>query len=53
MPDSGYAFPDRPALDEVARTDALLDALAARQPVDLDDPDVDALAVLLGDWRDD
>ena len=53
MPDSGYAFPDRSALDEVARTDALLDALAARQPVDLDDPDVDALAVLLGDWRDD
>jgi hypothetical protein len=53
MPDSGYAFPDRPALDEVARSDLLLDALAARQPVDLDDPDADALAVLLGDWRDD
>jgi Anti-sigma-D factor RsdA to sigma factor binding region len=56
MPDSGYAFPDRPALDEVARTDLLLDALAARQPVDLDDPDapnLQALAVLLGDWRDD
>jgi hypothetical protein len=53
MPDSGYAFPDQPALDEVARTELLLDALAARQPVDLDDPDVDALAVLLGDWRDD
>jgi hypothetical protein len=53
MPDSGYAFPDQPALDEVARTDLLLDALAARQSVDLDDRDVDALAVLLGDWRDD
>jgi hypothetical protein len=53
MPDSGYAFPDRPALDEVARSDLLLDALAARQAVDLDDPDADALAVLLGDWRDD
>jgi Anti-sigma-D factor RsdA to sigma factor binding region len=53
MPDSGYAFPDRPALDELAHTDLLLDALAARRPVDLDDPDADALAVLLGDWRDD
>ena len=53
MPDSGYAFPDQPALDEVARSDLLLDALAARQPVRLDDPDADALAVLLGDWRDD
>jgi hypothetical protein len=56
MPDSGYAFPDRPALDDVARSDLLLDALAARQPVDLDDPDdpnLEALAVLLGDWRDD
>ena len=53
MPDSGYAFPDQPALDEVARTDLLLDALAERQPVDLDDPEDDALAALLGDWRDD
>jgi Anti-sigma-D factor RsdA to sigma factor binding region len=53
MPDSGYAFPDRPALDELSRSDLLLDALAARQPVDLDDPDAGALAVLLGDWRDD
>jgi Anti-sigma-D factor RsdA to sigma factor binding region len=53
MPDSGYALPDRPALDELSRSDLLLDALAARQPVDLDDPDAGALAVLLGDWRDD
>jgi Anti-sigma-D factor RsdA to sigma factor binding region len=56
MPDPGYAFGDRPALDEVARSDVLLDALAARQPVDLDDhddPNLEALAVLLGDWRDD
>ena len=40
------------SLDEFARTDLLLDALAERHPVDLDDPDDDALAVLLEDWRD-
>ena len=40
-------------MDELARTDLLLDALAERQPVDIDDPDEDALAVLLEDWRDD
>ena len=45
--------PDQPALDEFARTDLLLDALAARRPVDIDDPDDDALATLLEDWRDD
>ena len=56
MPESGFAVPDRPALDELARTDLLLDAIAARRPVDLDDaddPNFEALAVLLGDWRDD
>jgi hypothetical protein len=53
MPDSGYALGDHPALDEVARTDLLLDALAERQPVDLDDPRHGALALLMGDWRDD
>jgi hypothetical protein len=56
MPEFGYAFPDQPALDELARTDLLLDALASRRPVDLDDPsdpNFDALAVLLEDWRDD
>jgi hypothetical protein len=53
MPEFGYAFPDQPALDEIARTDLLLDALAERHPVDLDDPNDDALAILLGDWRDD
>ncbi len=52
MPDFGYAFPDPPALDEFASTDLLLDALAERRPVDNEDPDVDALATLLGDWRD-
>jgi hypothetical protein len=44
------------SLDEFASTDLLLDALAERRPVDLDDPDdpdFEALAVLLGDWRDD
>ena len=53
MPEFGYAVPDQPALDELARTDLLLDALAERQPVDIDDPDADALAALLEDWRDD
>jgi hypothetical protein len=53
MPESGYAIPDQPALDELAQTDLLLDALAERRPVDLDDPSDDALAVLLEDWRDD
>ena len=53
MPEFGYALPDQPALDELARTDLLLDALAERQPIDIDDPDEDALAALLEDWRDD
>jgi hypothetical protein len=53
MPDSGYALGDQPALDELARTDLLLDALAERRPVDIDDPNDDALAALLEDWRDD
>jgi hypothetical protein len=53
MPDFGYALPDQPALDELARTDLLLDALAERRPLDIDDPDDDALATLLQDWRDD
>jgi hypothetical protein len=53
MPDLGYPLPDQPALDELARTDLLLDALADRGKVDSDDPDDDALATLLGDWRDD
>lgn len=40
------------SLDEFARTDLLLDALAQRRPVDVDDPDVDVLTTLLEDWRD-
>jgi hypothetical protein len=55
MPDF-YARGDQPALDELAQTDLLLDALAKREDVDLDDPDDlhdQALAALLGDWRDD
>ncbi len=40
-------------LDDVARTGLLLDALAARTEVALDDPREDALAALLGEWRDD
>jgi Anti-sigma-D factor RsdA to sigma factor binding region len=45
----------QPALDELAQTDLLLDALAERRPVpreDLGDPDDDVLATLLEDWRD-
>jgi len=53
MPEFGYAIPDQPALDELACTDLLLDALAERQSVDIDDPNEDALAALLEDWRDD
>lgn len=53
-----YASGDQAALDELARTDVLLDALAERRPVefhepdDPDGPDDEALAVLLEDWRD-
>ncbi|MCV7199688.1 anti-sigma-D factor RsdA [Mycobacterium angelicum] len=53
MREFGYALGDQPGLDEVARTDLLLDALAERAAVRLSDPDDDALAALLGDWRDD
>lgn len=40
------------SLDEFARTDLLLDALAVRRPVHVNDPEVDALTTLLEDWRD-
>ncbi|ORX02596.1 hypothetical protein AWC29_19345 [Mycobacterium triplex] len=55
MPKSGpeSGFTDRPGLDELSRSDLLLDALAERQRIDVDDPNDDALATLLGDWRDD
>lgn len=51
MPEFGFS--DRRGLDELSRSDLLLDALAERQPIDVDDPNDDALAALLGDWRDD
>lgn len=44
------------SLNEFARTDLLLDALADRRAVEVDDPndpDFEALTVLLEDWRDD
>ncbi|MDP7703742.1 anti-sigma-D factor RsdA [Mycobacterium sp. TY815] len=47
---------DRPALDEVAHTDLLLDALAARTEGAFggsDDLNDQALTALLGEWRDD
>lgn len=40
------------SLDEFARTDLLLDALARRRPVDVEDPEVGVLTTLLEDWRD-
>jgi hypothetical protein len=46
----------QPDLAAVARTDRLIDALAARRPVEFTDfaePGDDALAALLADWRDD
>ena len=54
--DLGNARGDQPALDEVEHTDLLLDALAARAEIDLGSPDDfedQALALLLGEWRDD
>lgn len=53
MPESGFTLGDQPGLDEVARTDLLLDALAGRERFSLNDPDDDALAALMGEWRDD
>lgn len=40
------------SLDEFAGTDLLLDALAQRHSVDVEDPEVDALKTLMEDWRD-
>ncbi|OBH44645.1 hypothetical protein A5683_26120 [Mycobacterium mantenii] len=40
------------SLDEFARTDLLLDALAQRRPVEVENPDADVLTILLEDWRD-
>lgn len=40
------------SLNEFARTDLLLDALAQRWPVSVEDPDVDVLTTMLEDWRD-
>lgn len=53
VPEFGYARSDQPSLDELARTDLLLDALAEREPVDADDPEDNALAALMAEWRDD
>jgi hypothetical protein len=40
------------SLNEFARTDLLLDALAHRRPVDVEDPEADVLTTMLEDWRD-
>ncbi len=56
---SDFTRGDQPALDEVAQTDLLLDALAARTETRLGAAEGlpafedQALAELLGDWRDD
>lgn len=53
---SDFSRGDQPALDGVAQTDLLLDALAARTETgfgDFQDLEDQALAELLGDWRDD
>lgn len=52
MPDWGRVPADQWARDDVVRTDKFLDALAERHPVGFDDPDDEALAALLEDWRD-
>ena len=45
-------FGDQPSLDDIARSDAFLDALAGgRQAAATDDTDA-MLAAMLGDWRD-
>jgi Anti-sigma-D factor RsdA to sigma factor binding region len=58
--DLGFPGDDRPSfdagLDELGRTDLLLDVLAERADPDFDDPEDpmdEALAALLGQWRDD
>ena len=51
MPEFGYARSDQPSLDELARTDLLLDALAEREPPDADDPEDNALAALMAEQR--
>lgn len=53
MRDLGNVLGDQPAFDELAHTDLLLDALAERADVGCSDPNEDALAALLEDWRDD
>jgi anti-sigma-D factor RsdA-like protein len=40
------------SVDEFARSDRLLDALARRRTVEADDPEIGALTTLLEDWRD-
>jgi hypothetical protein len=54
MADFGRRTPDGrdPSLDAIARTDRLLDALAAERPVASNDPADLALASLLEGWRD-
>jgi hypothetical protein len=42
----------KPNTVEVLRTDRFIDALAAGQPAESDDPDDRALGALLEDWRD-
>lgn len=52
MADFGRTPADEPALEELARVDRFVDALAAREPVEFADPGDDVLAALLEEWRD-
>ena len=57
MPDFGrtgdnYSGDNEPSLDDIRRSDSVVDALAGGGPVASDDPADAALAALLGGWRD-
>jgi hypothetical protein len=52
MADFSRTPADQPALEELARVDRFVDALAAREAVEFADPGDDVLAALLEEWRD-
>lgn len=52
MPEWGRVPADQWASDSVVHADKLLDALAERLPMGFDNPDDQALASLLEEWRD-
>ncbi len=52
MADWRRRFGRSPDFDDVVRSDRFIDALAAGQPAECDDPGDRALAALLAEWRD-